>query len=42
MFQLIRETLSDREMKTGLFIAGRYLDTARSARFPELEEEHDG
>src|ERR1700676_4247670 len=39
MFQRIRETsfISDSDMETRLFIAGRYLDAARSARFPDVE-----
>ncbi len=39
MFQRIRETSfsSDSDMETRLFIAGRYLDAARSARFADVE-----
>lgn len=37
MFQRIRETLSNSEMETRLFIAGRYLDAAKSAVFPDVE-----
>jgi acyl-CoA reductase-like NAD-dependent aldehyde dehydrogenase len=37
MFQRIRETSSISDMETRLFIAGRYLDAAVSARFPDFE-----
>ena len=37
MFQRIRETSFNDDMETRLFIAGRYLDAARSARFPDVE-----
>jgi len=37
MFQRIRETSSIIDMETRLFIAGRYLDAAGSARFPVIE-----
>ena len=37
MFQRIRETSFDDDMETRLFIAGRYLDAAKSARFPDVE-----
>ena len=37
MFQRIRETLSNSEMETRLFIAGRYLDAAKSALFPDVD-----
>jgi aminomuconate-semialdehyde/2-hydroxymuconate-6-semialdehyde dehydrogenase len=37
MFQRIRETSFNRDMETRLFIAGRYVDTAKSARFPDVE-----
>src|SRR5580692_12356224 len=37
MFQRIRETSFISHMETRLFIAGRYLDAARSVRFPDVE-----
>jgi acyl-CoA reductase-like NAD-dependent aldehyde dehydrogenase len=37
MFQRIRETSFNSNMETRLFIAGRYLDAAKSARFPDVE-----
>ena len=37
MFQRIRETSSIIDMETRLFIAGRHLDAAGSARFPDFE-----
>src|ERR1700722_15188627 len=37
MFQRIRETSFNSDMETRLFIAGRYLDAARAARFPDVE-----
>src|SRR5260370_16815925 len=37
MFQRIRETSFKREMETRLFIAGRYVDAAKSARFSDIE-----
>jgi acyl-CoA reductase-like NAD-dependent aldehyde dehydrogenase len=37
MFQRIRETSVNSDMETRLFIAGRYLDAAKSARFPDVE-----
>jgi acyl-CoA reductase-like NAD-dependent aldehyde dehydrogenase len=37
MFQRIRETLFKSEVETRLFIAGRYVDAAGAARFPDVE-----
>ena len=37
MFQRIRETSFQSEVETRLFIAGRYLDAAKSAHFPDIE-----
>src|ERR1700686_2238594 len=37
MFQRIRETSFNSEVETRLFIAGRYVDAAKSARFTDIE-----
>jgi acyl-CoA reductase-like NAD-dependent aldehyde dehydrogenase len=37
MFQRIRETSFNSDMETRLFIAGRHLDAAKAARFPDVE-----